>query len=590
MSMREQKSSKRASSLARWLLVLWVALGPAGAAAGGPEAGRLIVKFNSEGPAALEACAETLFRAQRSFAQGSRTGSPSLDAVHTRAGVRQIRALFRRPDGRPLAAQREKLQQRLRARIPKRRSGFARRPAAARALPDLSHVYLVEIDRAEDTDEALALYAGDPHVAWVQRDHAQQLDALAAPPPNDPYFQSSGSWGQDFADLWGLHRVRAPEAWETARGKGIVVAVVDSGLDYHHPDIAENVWVNPGEDLDGNGRVDPEDWNGIDDDGNGFIDDLRGFDFANSVDGDGDGFYDGPLDISDPDPFDDRGHGTHVAGTIAAVANNGLGIVGVAPGARIMALKGFPAEGEGLDSLLWRAVLYSAENGARVVNNSWSCSPLCPVNPLAEEIVRTVHAMGVIIVTSAGNRQVDVVSNVPENMREVITVASSGEDDQPSANFTNFGWGVDLAAPGGGPAEPGVYVARRNILSLRSSADAASEPFAVDEDYLRWAGTSMAAPHVAGAAAVLLSAYPAADYETVRRMLRQGAADLGPPGHDFRMGAGRLDVTGALESFPLPLMTAALEGPRPGSVFRPRPPASEAAAPDDDEEADEEDA
>ncbi|MCS5636935.1 MAG: S8 family serine peptidase, partial [Myxococcota bacterium] len=569
------------------LLVLALALFPA-SAAGNPGPGRLIVKFKSEGPAALDQCAETLFRQQRSFAQGSRAGSASLDAVHARAGVRRIRALFRRPDGQPLAAQRARLQQRLRARSPARRSGFARRPAAD-PLPDLSHVYLVEIAEESDTRAALALYGEDPHVSWVQRDHTHQLDALGEPLPNDPFLHSSGSWQQAFADLWGLHRVRAPEAWGRARGEGVVVAVVDSGLDYEHPDIAENVWINPGEDVDGNGRVDPGDWNGIDDDGNGFIDDLRGFDFANSVDGDLDGFYDGPLDVGDPDPFDDLGHGTHVAGTIAAVANNGIGIAGVAPGARIMALKGFSAEGEGRDSDLWRAVLYAADNGARVINNSWSCSPLCPVNPLAEEIVRTVHAMGVVIVTSAGNRKVDVVSNSPENMRQVITVASSGEDDRPSQTFTNFGWLVDLAAPGGGPTDRNVYVARRNILSLRSSADEGSAPFAVGQGYMRSAGTSMAAPHVAGAAAILLSAYPGAGYETVRRLLRQGAADLGPPGHDFDMGAGRLDVVGALESFPLPAMTAALDGPRPGSVFRPGPPAAGVAEDERGEREEEED-
>jgi beta propeller repeat protein len=457
-----------------------------------------------------------------------------------------------------------------------RRAQRGRAPAPG-ALPDLSHIYLVETGRDIAPETALALYAEDPHVAWVQVDHTQALDQLPTAPgkedlPNDPFFHSSGSWNQAFDDLWGLHRVRGPEAWPLATGEGVVVAVVDTGLDYNHPDIADNVWINPGEDLDGNGRVDPGDWNGIDDDANGFIDDLRGFDFANSVDGDQDGFYDGPLDHGDPDPFDDRGHGTHVAGTIAAVANNGQGIVGVAPGARIMALKGFPAEGDGLDSDLWRAVLYAARNGARVVNASWSCSPLCPRNPLAEEVVRTVQAMGVVVVTSAGNRSQDVVSNSPENTRGVITVASSGEDDHPSESFTNHGWMIDLAAPGGGPStDPNVYVARRNILSLRSSADSGSAPFAVGEGYARAAGTSMAAPHVSGAAAILLSAHPELDYEGVRRLLRQGAQDLGSPGHDRSMGAGRLDVLGALERFPLPDLEAALVSPRAGSVFRPGP-------------------
>ena len=97
----------------------------------------------------------------------------------------------------------------------------------------------------------------DPHVVYVQINHGYQLDFS----PNDPFLFSVGSWSQSFADLWGLDRIRAWEAWDTTRGAGQIVAVVDTGLDYLHPDIAENVWVNPGEDLDGNGRVDERDWN-----------------------------------------------------------------------------------------------------------------------------------------------------------------------------------------------------------------------------------------------------------------------------------------------------------------------------------------
>ncbi len=563
----------KCTAIAIALLLVGV-LHPNASAWADSDSRRIIIKFESQGPHALDECAETLFRQNRSFASGTRDGSGSLDALKTRTAVRSVQALFRRPDGRPLADQRARLKRSLQTRVKKRGRPMARR-ASPKPLPDLSHIYRVSVGEGVSPELALALYAQDPHVAWVQRDHSQQLDAIPAKPPfgtepNDPFFRSAGSWNQDFGDLWGLHRVRAPEAWETARGEGVVVAVVDTGLDYNHPDIADNVWINPGEDLNGNGRVDPEEWNGIDDDANGFVDDLRGFDFANSIDGDLDGFYDGPLDVGDPDPFDDRGHGTHVAGTIAAVANNGIGIVGVAPAARIMALKGFPAEGEGLDSNLWRAVLYAARHGARVVNTSWSCSPLCPYNPLAEEIVKTVRDMGVIVVTSAGNRSIDVVSNSPENTRDVLTVGSSGADDEPSQSFTNFGWLLDVAAPGGGPStDRNVYVARRNILSLRASEDEGAEPFAVGEGYARAAGTSMAAPHVSGVVALLLSAHPDLDYESVRRLIRQGAVDLGPPGHDRHMGAGRLDALGALEKYPLPDLHAILDSPRAGSVFRP---------------------
>ena len=539
---------------------------PASAPGAGSRPNALIVKLRGDGPRAVDDCAQKTFAAGRSFRDVTADASTSLDDALRRAGARRLRALFRRPDGRSFSEQRRRLRDRI-----------ARRLLAGVSPPDLAHVYRVSLSGETSVEEARALLAADPHVEWVQRDHDNVVDQAApAHEPiegaDDPFLYSSGSWGQAFDDLWGLWRIRAPQAWSISRGTGVVVAVVDTGLDYDHPDIADNVWVNPGEDLNGNGRVDDSDWNGIDDDQNGFVDDLRGFDFAGSVDADQDGRFDGPEDTSDPDPFDDVGHGTHVAGIIAAVAGNGIGIAGVAPEARVMAVKGFPAEGPGLDSDLWAGVLYAAMNGARVINTSWSCFPECPYNPLGEEIVRLVHAMDVVIVTSAGNRLTDVVYNSPENRRETITVSSSGEDDRPSASFTNLGWLVDLAAPGGDPSDdPSVRIARSNILSLRSSADLTAEYATVSPGYRRNAGTSMSTPFVAGTVALLRSAQPDLDYESIRRILRESAVDTGPTGHDRQMGAGRLDALAALEHPPLPDLVAAITGPRQGSSFRPGP-------------------
>lgn len=513
------------------------------------------MRFEATGQHAVLESAEHIFKSGRSFSAHTADGSDSLDRLHRDLGVHRVRALFR--DGGPdtLAAQRA----RLRARFAK---GSSASRAPSRPWPDIGHIYQIELPEGANLEEAQETYSKDPHVAWVQQDHTHELDAL----PNDPYLSSSGSWGQDFQDLWGLYRIRAPEAWEISQGEGIVVAVVDTGVDYNHPDIASNMWLNEGEDLNQNGRVDATDFNGVDDDGNGFIDDLRGFDFAGSVDRDGDGFYTGPLDTSDPDPFDDRGHGTHVAGTISAIGDNGLGIIGVAPKARIMALKGFPAEGSGKDSDLWAAVLYAALNGADVINNSWSCRPYCPENPLAEEILEITSSLGVVVVTSAGNAQMDAVINSPENLSGVITVGSSDYNDEKTVSVTNFGWVVDLMAPGGGPnASSGVRVARRNILSLRSSGDS-SPDFVVGGEYLRWAGTSMAAPHVSGVVALLKAQRPELDYDSIRRILRQSASDIGDVGHDYQTGAGRLDARAALETI-LPDLTARLEGPDNWDLF-----------------------
>ena len=252
----------------------------------------VIVRLHADGPHAVTEDAAAQHRRGRPIAAVARDRSDSLDRLGAELGVRSMKPVFRPSDGRPLAAVRASLAERAHAR---RKALSARARAALPAVPELADIYRVALPPGADAAAAAARYAADPHVVWAQPSFAVSPDLTA----NDPFLASSGSWGQPYADLWGILRVRAPEAWDLSQGEGVLVAVNDTGIDIDHPDLAPNVWVNPGEDLDGNGRVDAADRNGVDDDANGFVDDLNGFDFANSVDANGDGDFDDPGDVSD---------------------------------------------------------------------------------------------------------------------------------------------------------------------------------------------------------------------------------------------------------------------------------------------------
>ena len=286
--------------------------------------GQLLVKFKTSGPHALRQCAHCLFRHRSPMASAAADASGSLDALVQPAGVRDIQPLFpqwhHREAGQAQAMALTAVEA-VRRRFPQRQ---ARAPVGAE-VPDLSQTYVVSVPAEADIERLVAQYQADPHVAYAQPNYLVEVQMV----PNDPYHSSSNSWGQGYDDLWGLKKIHAAEAWDVTQG-GIVVAVVDTGVDYTHPDLAANIWTNPGE-IPGNG---------LDDDANGFVDDRRGWNFVSN----------------NARVRDNYGHGTHVAGTIAAVGNNGLGILGIAPQARVMAVKGLNHLGEGTEryrQMLW---------------------------------------------------------------------------------------------------------------------------------------------------------------------------------------------------------------------------------------------
>ena len=243
--------------------------------------------------------------------------------------------------------------------------------------------------------------------------------------PNDPRY----------SEQWGLHNtgqdgitpdadIDAPEAWDITTGSSeIIVAVTDTGIDYNHPDLKANMWINTEET--------PK--NKMDDDGNDYVDDIHG---ANFITGSG-------------DPLDDRGHGTHVAGIIGAVGNNAEGVVGVNHQVRLMALKICDSEGECWVSDAAKAIKYAIKHGAKVINASWGGGTF---SACLQDTIKDANNAGILLVAAAGNDSIDndAIPSYPASydVPNVLAVAATDFQDE-RASFSNFGaMSVDLGAPG----------------------------------------------------------------------------------------------------------------------------------------------
>ena len=287
-----------------------------------------------------------------------------------------------------------------------------------------------------------------------------------------------------YHEQWAPRNIGAEAGWDLETGvSDAVVAVIDTGVDYAHPDLADNIWQNIGEDwVEGlDGRLIPGN-NGIDDDGNGFVDDYIGWDFVDV----GNRCADDDCRGRDNDPMDGHGHGTHVAGIAGAVTDNGLGIAGIAWHCRIMAVRAGYKDSDGKGVLevadAADAVYYAADNGARVLNLSWGGSS---DHPLIREAVQYASESGVIICAAAGNSGSTgpfYPAGYPDPL--ILAVGSTDSSDIKAQN-SNYGLWVDVSAPG------------VNILSACPG-----------DTYCDKSGTSMAAPHVAGLTALLLSRFP----------------------------------------------------------------------------------
>src|SRR3989339_327495 len=382
----------------------------------------------------------------------------------------------------------------------------------------LNNIYLIETQSQQNIDIQLARIKSNPAVEYAQVNHKVSAQMV----PNDPYYySSSGAWGQPYDDLWGLKKIQTEEAWDNSQGENVIVAVTDTGIDYNHEDLSANIWTNSAEIPN----------NHIDDDNNGYIDDTQGWDFYNN----------------DNDPMDGHGHGTHVAGTIAAIGNNNTGVIGVAPKAKLMALKGLSDYGSGYNSDLAMAIIYAANNGAKVINASWGG---IGNSPIIEDAVNYAHdIIGSVFIAAAGNDNVDLFYDYPGNLDNAIAVASTDQDDLKS-DFSNWGDKLDISAPGGGSTvwsdTEKTYI---NILSTRAQGTDmyGDGEKIVGEKYYRARGTSMAAPHVSGIASLIYALKPTFSSRIVEKILYNSANDLGTTGWDKYFGNGRVNARKAVE-------------------------------------------
>lgn len=308
--------------------------------------------------------------------------------------------------------------------------------------------------------------------------------------PNDQYYSLQ----------WGMQDMNAESAWDTRTdASSVIVGVIDSGVQYNHPDLADNIWTNSAEIPN----------NGIDDDNNGYVDDFYGYDFDNE----------------DSNPIDDNGHGTHVAGTIGAVADNGIGVAGVAWNASLMSLK---VIGNGSNADVARAIDYATDNGAKITNNSYGYAGTnVPGSQVMSDAIGRAKNAGVLYIVAAGNSRTGIpASDMDGNFNSwpaeeskvhdnVITVAAIDE----GGGFASYShWGdesVQIAAPG---------------TSIASTY--------INNGYVYSSGTSMAAPQVAGAAALLWAERPDLSYLDIKAALLDNAR----PDHLSLVGSGVLDL------------------------------------------------
>lgn len=379
------------------------------------------------------------------------------------------------------------------------------------------HIDVILFPAGTDLEAVIKAYQGTGEVEYAEPDFEGESGGLLVVPPNDDQYQRQ----------WGLHNtgilsmtpalpgadIDMENAWEITQGdSNIIVAVIDEGAKMDHPEFAGRIWINKEEIRN----------NGIDDDQNGYVDDYNGWDFANK----------------DNDATDDQGHGTNVAGIIGANGNNSIGFAGVDWKAKLMILKALDQDGNGLYSWWTEAITYAVDHGARVINLSLGGSS---ASTSLQNAVKYALDHGVVVVACMMNTNSDV-TYYPAAYTGVIAVGSTNPDDSRSSPFpwsatsgSNYGNHISVSAPGN-------YIYG---LDYQSNTNYTSY----------WAGTSQAAPHVAGVAALLLAQDAKRTPAQIKSILETTAEDLvgksseDTQGWDKYHGYGRINAFLALSVY-----------------------------------------
>jgi subtilisin family serine protease len=364
---------------------------------------------------------------------------------------------------------------------------------------------------------------------WISEYEIEVIDQYIASIPNDYYNY----------DMWALDQMQCPAAWDSLKGDGeVIIATIDTGVDIFHPDLAANIFVNPGEDLNQNGIWDDSDNNGVDDDENGYIDDISGWDFVevDSVSWTGElvfHSYDGEdYDSTDNKIFPDYcGHGTHIAGSAAAITDNGIGISSPAWNLTSLPIKsgyacwtdslGTGINGRGSPFHFAQGVEYAVNMGAKVISISFVGKKAYPVYSTALDYA---YENNVLVFGAAGNfNNADTL--YPAGYEKCIAVAATDIDDR-KAGFSNFGDWIDLCAPG--------------VSIWSTMSNTVHHP----EDYSNYMGTSQATPLAAAVAALLITKEPDLDRDFALKLLKLSCDNIDDLNQEYEglLGAGRINA------------------------------------------------